>query len=60
MFNTLTADVFNERLSRSNLVIKTDFDAKLSSFSRKVTENKTKHLLIQHELNKLSISSKNF
>ena len=32
---------------------KTDFDAKLSSFNRKITENKTKHLLVQNELNKL-------
>ena len=55
MFNTLSADVFNERLSWANLVIKTDFDAKFSSFSRKITENKIKHLLIQNELNKLSI-----
>ena len=52
-FNTLAADVFNARLSQANLVIKTDFDAKLSSFNRKITENKTKHLLVQKELNKL-------
>ena len=26
-FNTLAADVFNARLSRANLVTKTDFDA---------------------------------
>ena len=32
---------------------KTDFDAKLSSFNRKITENKTKYLLVQNELNKL-------
>ena len=32
---------------------KADFDAKLSSFNRKITENKTKHLLVQNELNKL-------
>ena len=31
-FNTLAADVFNARLSRANVVTKTDFDAKLSSF----------------------------
>ena len=34
-FNTLAADVFNARLSRANLVTKTDFDAKLSSFNKK-------------------------
>ena len=27
-FNTLAADVFNAKLSRANLVMKTDFDAK--------------------------------
>ena len=32
---------------------KTDFDAKLSSFNRKVTQNKTKHLLVENKLNKL-------
>ena len=34
-FNTLAVDVFNARLSRANLVTKTDFDAKLSSFNKK-------------------------
>ena len=32
---------------------KTDFDAKVSSFNRKITENKAKYLLVQNELNKL-------
>ena len=32
---------------------KTDFDAKLSNFNRKITENKVKHLLVQNELIKL-------
>ena len=32
---------------------KTDFDAKLSSLNRKITANKTKHLLVENELNKL-------
>ena len=52
-FNTLVADVFNARLSGANLVTKTDFDAKLSSLNRKITQNKTKHLLVENELNKL-------
>ena len=29
-FNTLAASIFNARLAQANLVIKTDFDAKLS------------------------------
>ena len=32
---------------------KTDFDAKLSSLNRKITENKTKHLFVENELKKL-------
>ena len=32
---------------------KTDFDAKLSSLNNKITQNKTKHLLVENELNKL-------
>ena len=52
-FNTLAADVFNAKLSRANLVMKTDFDAKQLSFNKKIRENKTKHLLVQREFNKL-------
>ena len=40
-FNTLAADIFNARLARANLVTKTDFDAKLPSLNRKITEDKT-------------------
>ena len=39
-FNTLAADVFNARLAQANLITKTDFDAKLSSLNRKITEKK--------------------
>ena len=35
------------------MITKTDFDAKLSSLNRKITQNKTKHLLVENELNKL-------
>ena len=35
------------------MIIKTDFDAKLSSLNRKITQNKSKHLLVENELNKL-------
>ena len=52
-FNTLAADVFNARLAQANLVTKTDFDAKLSSLNKRVTLNKTKHLLVENELKKL-------
>ena len=52
-FNELTADVFNARLAQANLITKTNFDVKLSSLNRKITENKTKHLFAEHELKKL-------
>ena len=55
-FNKLVTNVFDTRLAQANLITKTDFDAKLSSFNRKITQNKSKHLLIENELNK----SKNF
>ena len=50
----MAAGVFNARLAQANLMItKTDFDAKLSSLNRKITENKTENLLINNELSKL-------
>ena len=41
------------RLAQANLITKTYFDAKLSSLNRKITANKSKHLLAENELNKL-------
>ena len=35
------------------MITKTDFDAKLSGLNRKITKNKSKHLLLKNELNKL-------
>ena len=52
-FNTSAASVFNARLAQANLITKTDFDAKLSSCNRKITSNKSKHLLVENELKKL-------
>ena len=51
--NTLAADVFNASLKQTNLVTETDFNAKLSSIDRKVTEIKSKNLLVENDLNKL-------
>ena len=42
-FNKLAADVFNVRMTQANLITKSDFDAKLSSLNRKITQNKTDH-----------------
>ena len=47
-FNQLAADVFNASLAQANLVIKRDFDSKLSNLNRKITTNKTKHLLVEN------------
>ena len=52
-FNKLAFDVFNAKIAQANLITKTDFDAKLSGFNRKITKNKTDHLLVQNELNQL-------
>ena len=52
-FNKLASDIFNARLAPANLITKTDVDAKLSSLNRKITQNKSKHLLVENELNKL-------
>ena len=49
-FNTLATNVFNARLAQVNLITKTDFDAKLSSLNRKITANKTKHILNDNDL----------
>ena len=49
----LAANVFNARLAQANLITKTDFDTKLWSLNRKITQNKTKHLLVENELNSL-------
>ena len=37
------------------MITKTDFDAKLLRFNRKITENKTKHLLVENEFKKLKL-----
>ena len=48
-FNKLAVDVFNGRLWQANLITKTNFDAKLSSLNKKITQNKTKDLLVENE-----------
>ena len=52
-FNNLKAAVFTARLAQENLVIKTDFDTKLQDISKRITSNKTKHTVVENELNKL-------
>ena len=43
---------FAARLAQADLVTKTDFDNKLSNLNRKITSNKTKHLLFENEFKK--------
>ena len=52
-FNRLTAESFAARLKQSNLVNKTGFDNELTSFNKRITSNKTKHLEVQKKLNSL-------
>ena len=52
-FNNLAAGVFTVRLAQANLVRNTDFDTELQSLNKRITSNKTKHLLVENELKKL-------
>ena len=49
----LTAESFAARLEQADLVNKTDFDNKLTSFDKQINSNKTKHLEVQKKLNSL-------
>ena len=46
-------DLTFEEKRQKNLITKTDFDAKLSSLNRKISSNKSRHLLVKNELKKL-------
>ena len=52
-FNKLAAKNFAARLKQANLVTKSDFNDKLTSFTKRITSNKTKHLEVQKKLNNL-------
>ena len=49
----LAARVFNATLAQANLITKTVFDTRLQSLNKRITSNKTKHLLTENELKKL-------
>ena len=55
-FSKLTKESFKARLVQVNLDTKTDFDAKLKDISKRITSNKSKHLLVENKLKK----TKNF
>ena len=42
-FNTFTAEAFDDRIGRANLITQTNFDNELISFNKKTNSNKTKH-----------------
>ena len=48
------------RLKQADLVNKTDFDNKLTSFNRQITSNKTKNLEVQKKLDSLITKDYNF
>ena len=52
-FNNLAAGVFIARLAQADLVTKTDSGTKLRDISKRITSYKTKHLLVENELEKL-------
>ena len=53
-FTTMAASTFNARLTaQTNLMKKTEFDAKLKSISDRVILNKSKHLFVENEVKKL-------
>ena len=52
-FNKLTAENVTARLNQVNVVTKTDFDNKLTSFNRIIISSKTKYLEVQKKLNSL-------
>ena len=59
-FNKLASEDFATRLKQGDLVDKTDFDNKLTSFDKRITSNKRKHLEIQKKLNSLITKYYNF
>ena len=59
-FNKLTVESFGARLKQADLVNKTEFYNKLTSFNRRITSNKTKHLEVQKKLNSLITKDYNF
>ena len=59
-FNKLTAENFAARLKEADLVSKTGFDNKLTSFNKRITSNKTKYLEVQKKLDSLITKDYNF
>ena len=56
----MTSEIFAARLKQANLVTKTEFDNKLTSFNKRITSNKTKHLEVRKKLESLTTKDYNF
>ena len=52
-FIKLSAEVYDARLARVNLVKKTDFEDKPETSIKKLAQTKKKHLLVENEFKKL-------
>ena len=52
-FNKWTSKNIAARLKQANLVTKTEFDNKLTSFNKRITSNKTKYLEVKKKLESL-------
>ena len=59
-FNRLIVENFAARLKQASLVTKADFDNKLTSFNKRITSDKTKHLAVQKTLNSPITKGYNF
>ena len=52
-FNKLTVETFAAKLRQANLVTKTDFHDNPKNLNKKITSNKTKHVVVENEWKKL-------
>ena len=59
-FNKLTSENFAARLKQANVVTKTEFDNKITSFNKRVTTNKTTYLKVEKKLVSLITKDYNF
>ena len=56
----MTSEIFAARLKQANLVTKTEFVNKLTSFNKRITSNKTKPLEVEKKLDSLITKDYNF
>ena len=59
-FNKLTSENFAARWKQANVVTKTEFDNKITSFNKRVFTNKTTYLKVEKKLVRLITKDYNF